>query len=226
MVVVGAGLAGLNAAATLRKAGLSPIVLEASDGVGGRVRTDKVDGFLLDRGFQIYLTGTATAVCWWGCVGGQGAMCGSCVLVGCVGATGRREWQLCVGGVGWSTGDICGSAARLLDCLSLPAHRVGSGRGWCSYTDVDPLLLPSVLLPLLLLLQATLRLVQHSTLRPCSCSPFMQEHVCGLMGAGTRYGCAQHTALQRECRAPLLYCMPLTVQCAVLYRLHMHNKQR
>lgn len=57
VVVVGAGLAGLNAAATLRKAGLSPIVLEAADGVGGRVRTDKVDGFLLDRGFQIYLTG-------------------------------------------------------------------------------------------------------------------------------------------------------------------------
>lgn len=57
MVVVGAGLAGLNAARTLRKAGLNPVVLEASDGVGGRVRTDKVDGFLLDRGFQIYLTG-------------------------------------------------------------------------------------------------------------------------------------------------------------------------
>lgn len=57
MVVVGAGLAGLNAARTLRKAGLSPVILEASDGVGGRVRTDVVDGFLLDRGFQIYLTG-------------------------------------------------------------------------------------------------------------------------------------------------------------------------
>lgn len=56
-MVVGAGLAGLNAARTLRKAGLKPIVLEASDGVGGRVRTDNVDGFLLDRGFQIYLTG-------------------------------------------------------------------------------------------------------------------------------------------------------------------------
>jgi phytoene dehydrogenase-like protein len=56
-VVVGAGLAGLNAARTLRNAGLKPIVVEASDGVGGRVRTDKVDGFLLDRGFQIYLTG-------------------------------------------------------------------------------------------------------------------------------------------------------------------------
>ena len=31
-------------------------ILEASDGIGGRVRTDLVDGFLLDRGFQVYLT--------------------------------------------------------------------------------------------------------------------------------------------------------------------------
>jgi hypothetical protein len=66
VVVVGAGLAGLNAARTLRKAGLNPVVLEASDDVGGRVRTDNVDGFLLDRGFQIYLTGVYinTFTCW------------------------------------------------------------------------------------------------------------------------------------------------------------------
>ena len=32
------------------------MLLEASDGVGGRVRTDVVDGFQLDRGFQIFLT--------------------------------------------------------------------------------------------------------------------------------------------------------------------------
>ena len=37
-------------------AGASVVVVEASDGVGGRVRTDEVDGFLLDRGFQIFLT--------------------------------------------------------------------------------------------------------------------------------------------------------------------------
>lgn len=36
--------------------GVSFVLLEASDGVGGRVRTDEVDGFLLDRGFQIFLT--------------------------------------------------------------------------------------------------------------------------------------------------------------------------
>ncbi|KAF8065829.1 maoA [Scenedesmus sp. PABB004] len=56
-VVVGGGLAGLNAAAVLRRAGLRPLVLEASDGVGGRARSDVVEGFTLDRGFQIFLTG-------------------------------------------------------------------------------------------------------------------------------------------------------------------------
>ena len=38
------------------KGGLSFQVFEASDGVGGRVRTDRVEGFLLDRGFQVLLT--------------------------------------------------------------------------------------------------------------------------------------------------------------------------
>ncbi|MCU0310481.1 MAG: FAD-dependent oxidoreductase [Acidimicrobiales bacterium] len=56
VVVIGAGLAGLVAARTLAAAGLDVVVLEASDGVGGRVRTDRVDGFRLDRGFQVLLT--------------------------------------------------------------------------------------------------------------------------------------------------------------------------
>ena len=54
VVVVGAGIAGLNAAHHLAEAGLDVLVLEASDQVGGRIRTDSVDGFLLDRGFQLY----------------------------------------------------------------------------------------------------------------------------------------------------------------------------
>lgn len=53
VVVVGAGLAGLSAARVLAGCGLEVVVLEASDGVGGRVRTDAVDGMLLDRGFQL-----------------------------------------------------------------------------------------------------------------------------------------------------------------------------
>lgn len=53
VVVVGAGLAGLSCAADLSAAGLDVLVVEASDGVGGRVRTDVVDEMLLDRGFQL-----------------------------------------------------------------------------------------------------------------------------------------------------------------------------
>ena len=53
VVVVGAGLAGLSAAFYLERAGQRVAVLEGSDAVGGRVRTDRIDGFLLDRGFQV-----------------------------------------------------------------------------------------------------------------------------------------------------------------------------
>ena len=64
VVVVGAGLAGLTCALTLRAAGRHVIVLEASDGVGGRIRTDVVDGYRLDRGFQVLLTGYPAARRW------------------------------------------------------------------------------------------------------------------------------------------------------------------
>ncbi len=56
VIVVGAGLAGLTCAKVLEEGGAEVAVLEASDGVGGRVRTDEKDGFLLDRGFQVYFT--------------------------------------------------------------------------------------------------------------------------------------------------------------------------
>lgn len=56
VVIVGAGLAGLSAAREIQRHGHSVIILESSDDVGGRVRTDIVDGFQLDRGFQVMLT--------------------------------------------------------------------------------------------------------------------------------------------------------------------------
>jgi phytoene dehydrogenase-like protein len=55
VLIVGAGMAGLACAVQLHRAGRAVRVFEASDGVGGRVRTDVLDGFLLDRGFQVFL---------------------------------------------------------------------------------------------------------------------------------------------------------------------------
>ncbi|GAB5355174.1 hypothetical protein AAMO2058_000183300 [Amorphochlora amoebiformis] len=54
-VVIGAGVSGLLAAKELKERNFNVTVLEASDGVGGRVRTDKIDGFQLDRGFHVFL---------------------------------------------------------------------------------------------------------------------------------------------------------------------------
>jgi protoporphyrinogen oxidase len=56
IVIIGAGIAGLTCAKYLKDRGVEALVLEASDAVGGRVRTDIVTGFKLDRGFQVFLT--------------------------------------------------------------------------------------------------------------------------------------------------------------------------
>lgn len=56
VVIIGGGLAGLRCAKTLIDQGLSSLILEASDRIGGRLKTDCVDGFLLDHGFQVFLT--------------------------------------------------------------------------------------------------------------------------------------------------------------------------
>ncbi|MEU4832571.1 NAD(P)/FAD-dependent oxidoreductase [Streptosporangium sp. NPDC023615] len=56
VIVVGAGLAGLACALRLRSAGMDVRVLDAAAEVGGRVRTDVVDGFRLDHGFQVFNT--------------------------------------------------------------------------------------------------------------------------------------------------------------------------
>jgi len=56
VAIIGAGLAGLSCAVRLAEKGIATRVFEASDRVGGRVRSDVVAGFTLDHGFQVLLT--------------------------------------------------------------------------------------------------------------------------------------------------------------------------
>jgi len=57
VLIVGAGLSGLTCATVLQQSGIEYRIFDKADAVGGRVRTDDVDGFRLDRGFQVLLTG-------------------------------------------------------------------------------------------------------------------------------------------------------------------------
>ena len=54
--IIGGGISGLIAATVLEQHGLSPTIIEASDRFGGRVKTDNIDGYSLDHGFQVLLT--------------------------------------------------------------------------------------------------------------------------------------------------------------------------
>lgn len=54
--IIGAGVSGLIAAQVLENYGYSPVIFEATDRVGGRVKTDIVKGYQLDHGFQVLLT--------------------------------------------------------------------------------------------------------------------------------------------------------------------------
>ena len=54
--IIGGGVSGLIAARVLEKKGFNPIILEASERVGGRIKTDIIEGYQLDHGFQVLLT--------------------------------------------------------------------------------------------------------------------------------------------------------------------------
>jgi len=55
-IIIGAGVSGLVAAIELEKAGFAPTILEARDRVGGRVKSDDLNGLPADHGFQVLLT--------------------------------------------------------------------------------------------------------------------------------------------------------------------------
>ena len=54
--IIGAGISGLIAARVLENHGYHPVIIESTDRVGGRVKTDVVNGYQLDHGFQVLLT--------------------------------------------------------------------------------------------------------------------------------------------------------------------------
>ena len=56
VIIIGAGVSGLACAITLKEAGLKPLVLEKSNRTGGRVSTDTIGRYRIDRGFQILLS--------------------------------------------------------------------------------------------------------------------------------------------------------------------------
>ena len=64
VIIIGGGLTGLTAARQLHHKGIDFLLLEGSDRIGGRVKTDVVDGFRLDHGFQVLLTAYPEAKQW------------------------------------------------------------------------------------------------------------------------------------------------------------------
>ena len=64
VIIIGGGMAGLTAARVLHQNGINFLLLEATDRVGGRVKTDQIDGYRLDHGFQVLLTAYPEAKKW------------------------------------------------------------------------------------------------------------------------------------------------------------------
>ena len=56
IAIIGAGVSGLVAALSLEEKGYETIIYEASNSVGGRVKSDVLDNYILDHGFQVLLS--------------------------------------------------------------------------------------------------------------------------------------------------------------------------
>ena len=82
--IIGGGISGLVAAQVLENHGISPVIIDADDRVGGRVKTDIVKGFQLDRGFQVLLSSYSAAKKYldYKSLDLQPLKAGSCVFVG------------------------------------------------------------------------------------------------------------------------------------------------
>lgn len=82
--IIGGGISGLIAAHVLENHGLSPVIIDANDRVGGRVKTDIVKGFQLDRGFQVLLSSYSATKKYldYKSLDLQQLKAGSCVFVG------------------------------------------------------------------------------------------------------------------------------------------------
>lgn len=82
--IIGGGISGLVAAQVLENHGLSPVIIDANDRVGGRLKTDVVKGFQLDRGFQVLLSSYSAAKKYldYESLNLQKLKAGSCVFVG------------------------------------------------------------------------------------------------------------------------------------------------
>lgn len=82
--IIGGGISGLVAAQVLESHGLSPVIIDGSDRVGGRLKTDAVKGFQLDRGFQVLLSSYSAAKKYldYKSLNLQNLKAGSCVFTG------------------------------------------------------------------------------------------------------------------------------------------------
>ena len=82
--IIGGGISGLVAAHVLENHGLNPVIIDANDRVGGRVKTDIVKGFQLDRGFQVLLSSYSATKKYldYKSLDLQPLKAGSCVFVG------------------------------------------------------------------------------------------------------------------------------------------------